>query len=335
MAVGIFFAISGFLAYYVLYRDEASTGAISYSAFLYRRILRIWPAYIAILLFVYAVGQFDTAARWLGLLTFTSNIDMARFGAWPPAVLSPLWSIAVEEQFYVLAPIMYRLLRSRWCVVFCVGVLLVSGCLRIFYVWDAGVDRTGNGGLYYATYAYADTFLAGAIVAHSYVRKGAASLSWRRFAMVVGISLIAYLLLSWPGTVFPPYGSLMACVPYWTLPVAAGALIFSVLPSGDNNGVMVLLGSEVMTGIGRLSYSLYLVHLLALHKVGLATDQDFWLRNTYVLALALGLALLLHYLVERPFLRLKDVNSSVARWMVWPLLAWLPLLAGAGIQLYR
>ncbi len=90
-----------------------------------------------------------------------------------------------------------------------------------------------------------------------------------------------------------------------------------------------------MTGVGRLSYSLYLVHLLALHKVGLATEEGILLRNIYVLALALGLALLLHHLIERPFLRLKNVNSSVARWALWPFLAWLPLVAGGAFQLYR
>jgi peptidoglycan/LPS O-acetylase OafA/YrhL len=115
LGVAVFFCISGFLAYYVLWRDEHTYGQISYSYFLQRRILRIWPAYFVVIavayLHAFSVGD-PRADRLSGLLTFTVNIDMAAGRPWPVTATSPLWSIAIEEQFYILAPLMYLVLRS-------------------------------------------------------------------------------------------------------------------------------------------------------------------------------------------------------------------------------
>jgi peptidoglycan/LPS O-acetylase OafA/YrhL len=129
LGVAVFFCISGFLAYYVLWRDEKRLGRISYSYFLQRRILRIWPAYFVVIAvaLMYAISVSDPRAdRLSGLLTFTLNMDMAAGRPWPISALTPLWSIAVEEQFYILAPLMYLVLRSRYALPFCAAVLLLS-----------------------------------------------------------------------------------------------------------------------------------------------------------------------------------------------------------------
>jgi peptidoglycan/LPS O-acetylase OafA/YrhL len=105
LGVAVFFSISGFLAYYVLWRDEKRLGQISYSYFLRRRILRIWPVYFVVILvaWLHAIQVADPRAdRLSGLLTFTLNIDMMAGRPWPITALTPLWSIAVEEQFYIL-----------------------------------------------------------------------------------------------------------------------------------------------------------------------------------------------------------------------------------------
>ena len=77
VGVVIFFAISGFLAYYVLYRDEKRIGRIDYNYFLLRRILRIWPAYLAVIGLVWATHP--RMEGWLSLFTLTSNWEMAAF----------------------------------------------------------------------------------------------------------------------------------------------------------------------------------------------------------------------------------------------------------------
>src|SRR5262249_9541108 len=161
------FCISGFLAYYVLHRDEQRLGHIDYNYFLYRRILRIWPAALAVIAFFCITHKSVTGL--IPLFTFNVNWQMAAFRPWPPIELTHLWTVAVEEQFYVLAPVMYLLLRSRWRWVFCATVFAVTNLIRIWYIVSS--EANGNGGLYYTTYAYADTFLIGAMIAFWYVRQ--------------------------------------------------------------------------------------------------------------------------------------------------------------------
>jgi peptidoglycan/LPS O-acetylase OafA/YrhL len=146
VGVAVFFSISGFLAYYVLQRDELKWGAVSYRYFMLRRILRIWPLY-----FVIIALTFFTEARlgnvqyppW-SLFTFTFNFDLAA-GRHPglPS-LSILWSIAVEEQFYILAPLMYRAMRSRYCALFCVAIFIFANAARLLHL--AYVPQPVGGG---------------------------------------------------------------------------------------------------------------------------------------------------------------------------------------------
>ena len=115
VGVAIFFSISGFLAYYVLWRDERRFGHIDYNYFLLRRILRIWPAYFTIIIIAYLLASpaQRSAANTISLFTFTINWHQAANSTSQLGTLGVLWSIAVEEQFYVLAPFMYLALRSR------------------------------------------------------------------------------------------------------------------------------------------------------------------------------------------------------------------------------
>ena len=107
IAVSIFFGLSGFLSYYVLRNDFLRYGKVNFSKFYFRRILRIWPAYFfaigLITLATYYFGDlFRQKFEYLPLFTFTSNLNAASFKIWPPPWFGPYWSIAVEEQFYIL-----------------------------------------------------------------------------------------------------------------------------------------------------------------------------------------------------------------------------------------
>src|SRR5262249_903346 len=103
------------------------------------------------------------------LFTFTFNFDLAdgRHAALPG--LSILWSIAVEEQFYLLAPLMYLVIRSRYRLAFCAAVFALANLTRALYIAYAAPKP--GGGIYYMTYAYADTFVAGAMLAYWYVER--------------------------------------------------------------------------------------------------------------------------------------------------------------------
>jgi peptidoglycan/LPS O-acetylase OafA/YrhL len=311
VGVVIFFAISGFLAYYVLHRDEQRLGRINYNYFLLRRILRIWPAYFAIIGFVWLTYR-DTNG-WFSLFTFTSNLGMASFRSWPAGPLGPLWTIAVEEQFYVLAPIMYLALRSRWSVWFCAAIFLGANALRVFYI--ATSTSQGNGGLYYVTYAYADTFLAGALIAVWYVRTKTVSAISQHVAFWISIVVLGFILWAWSFTVFPPYGPLAPYV-YGALPFGAGLLLFSALPF-NQLPLDRFLSSGLMVWLGKLSYSIYMVHAVVLSVLHVPRDTRFSFNILYV-AVVLSTAFFLYTFVEKPALQLKARLTPSAVRVPWP-----------------
>ena len=323
VGVAVFFSISGFLSYYVLYRDEQHLGRIDYNYFLLRRILRIWPAALVVILLatLFASGAARTNATAVSLFTFSINWDMVFFTGWPLPNLAPLWSIAVEQQFYVLAPFMYRLLRSRYALGFCIAVFALSNLGRYVHIVMLS-DQAGNGGLYYATYAYLDTFLAGAIVAHLFLggRKISACMQW--WAFIISTMLLLAILRIWGGIVFPPYAS-FTLLPYLLMPMAVTLLLLSVMPMQQGSTAFAkLLVSRPFTVVGTLSYSLYLIHLLVLEYT-----HGYHLAVQYVACLLA--AALLYVLVEKPFLKYKSQARKGIGQYPWPaLLVWAVLALG-------
>lgn len=302
VGVVIFFSISGFLAYYVLHHDEQRLGGISYSYFLLRRVLRIWPAYFAIIAIASLIATHDARSNaiFTPLFTFTLNWKMYSFTGWPLPTLSPLWSISVEQQFYIVAPFCYQLLRSRYALTFCLTILLLSNAGRIAYV-ILNSQHSGNGGLYYATYAYADVFLMGSVVAHWFLagKKISACGQWLAFlSAVILFVVISYL---WGPIVFPPYVS-YALLPYVLLPIAAMLLLVSIMPAKELTLFAKLLSTQPMAMLARLSYSLYLVHLLIANYVHT--------RLIYY-PTCLAAAALLYLSAEKPFLKLKNASKRI------------------------
>lgn len=327
VGVAVFFSISGFLAYYVLHHDERRLGAVDYNYFLMRRVLRIWPAYLAIigLVALFTPEHIRDTANWYSLFTFTINWDMAGFMNWPAGALAPLWSIAVEEQFYVLAPFMYWAMRSRYAIPFCVAVFAASNIGRGVYL--SLEHPVGNGGLYYATYTYADTFLVGAIMAQAYTSgwlKVPRSVHW--LAPIFAAAALILVLRLWAPAVFPPYPK-DAWVPYALLPIASLLLLICALPL-SNSPVTKLLSSAPFVAVGRMSYTLYLVHLFALFQLlGSNPHAKIKTLNMGFFALTILLAVGMHYCIEQP-LRLKQYSKRLSEILRPAFVVWFLLLIG-------
>jgi peptidoglycan/LPS O-acetylase OafA/YrhL len=123
LGVRVFFIVSGFLITSLLLNERSKSGSISLQMFYIRRALRILPAFF---LFVGCVALLSTfrlilipAWFWLYVLTYTVN-----FAQWSPWVLNHLWSLSVEEQFYILWPLVMKIARpGTWAAV---AVLAIS-----------------------------------------------------------------------------------------------------------------------------------------------------------------------------------------------------------------
>jgi peptidoglycan/LPS O-acetylase OafA/YrhL len=326
-AVALFFSISGFVAYYVLYRDEQKLGAISYNYFLFRRVLRIWPAYFAVIgLAWFIASPFERAVTSeFSTITFTVNWDAADSRIPPLAPLGILWSIAVEEQFYVVAPLMYLCLRSRYWLVFSAAVVVGANVGRLLYTAYFGPE-SGHAGLYFVTYSYADVFLSGALVARWFLagNKTSAKLQWILF--LAGGALLIAIMRFWTPILWPPYGAL-APLPYALLPIACAAILFSILPL-NSTSFSVILASPPMRFFAAISYGLYLIHVMVLIQIGRMIEYNPPLMfNAIFIAASISCAVMLYVAIERPFLALKSVAGPKVGY--WPqVLMWGMLAAG-------
>ena len=290
VAVSVFFVLSGFFAYYVLNGDVLRYGKINYSYFLWRRILRIWPAYFitifAIILITSYWGEITrqtTNYEILQYFTFTTNLFIASFINNGLSWLSPLWSIAVEEQFYLLAPLFFRCIRSRFGLYFIFAIVLLANIFRLVYLnssYSVGHDGQ-HGGLYFFTYSYLDIFICGMGISHVYLNGGFnwASSSIKNILFVLGLCILAIVAHYWGKTKVPPY-LWYANLPYLFLILGSIFVFIGVLPQIINGKQQTtffqrLLSNSVFQFVGKISFSAYLVHTFVFDHYNVLWFHDF------------------------------------------------------------
>ncbi|HEX2535351.1 MAG TPA: acyltransferase [Chitinophagaceae bacterium] len=158
IGVNLFFVLSGFLISYLLFIEKDTTGTVSYRNFYIRRVLRIWPLYLAIGLFLNFAAPFITARLGMGsvigfpemltnlvfLVLFAVNIQLAFFQA-NSGVFEISWSVCIEEQFYLIWPIIVNVFRKAlvpvFVVMFVLRTLLRIGIVVLPHYFDVEFER--------------------------------------------------------------------------------------------------------------------------------------------------------------------------------------------------
>lgn len=297
VGVVVFFAISGFL----VLGNYTTPNATKPWGFYVNRVLRIVPAYCLTIFVCYSILPTQGALSPIFLAMYAVNWPMTFFDAWPPGALSPLWSIAVEMQFYLIAPflIMYRT----------AGVLLVLILSVLFITFELFTNiKIGNGGLYYSTFLYLPVFIAGGGAA-TYMQTNSTWIQVTPQNMTrLGVLGLLILVLIWRP--FPPYGISSYIAPY-AMPIIA----FLLLAGLGMGGVFKILESKILSYVAKMSFSYYLVHLIILDF--LAKYLPGGIGNPYVRTAVfwpslLILGHLLHKYVELPVLRIRK-NELLAR----------------------
>ncbi|MBW8892184.1 MAG: acyltransferase [Burkholderiales bacterium] len=304
IGVDIFFVISGFLITGLLVEEIDRDGRASLRDFYLRRFLRIMPALLGVSLFVVAALLAGSlVARRLDLwgelrnvlYALASIMNWARAAGWTGGgFLGHAWSLSVEEQFYLVWPLLLnatagRLDHRRYAMVL-IGAMLALAAWRGFLAWDgASADRLYNG-----TDTRADGLLLGAALALSGVRR-----------------LPAILLKLWPVPVLclavvavsTPWSAPLLAYGGFTL-VALCAAWLVALAVDDRAPFVPWLKSPFALWIGKRSYSLYLWHYPILMVFSFAGVRSR-LTDVVTVVASLVAAHLSYRLIEQPFLRLK------------------------------
>ncbi|MBL8001567.1 MAG: acyltransferase [Flavobacteriales bacterium] len=320
LGVNVFFSLSGFLITFLLIQEERTNGRIDVPRFWLRRILRIWPLYFTVVVLGFVVvpwikqqagvRELETAEPWHYLL-FISNL--AKASGYEPASssLSVLWSIAVEEQFYLVWPVLLMLAgmrRSPWA---CIGLI---GASILFRALNPDISMQ-----LWHTFSCMGDLATGALGAYVLAsEKGQALIS--RAGPVTSVLWYAstLILFFFVGPAQEMFGG-MAVYPFIFAVSATGTILLQCA-GGHQRSRLPSRGA--LPAIGRISYGLYCLHMLAvlavlqvMQRVGLG--HEVWhvlvIQSLAALLLSIVLAALSHRYLERPFLRLKDRFAYIVR----------------------
>jgi len=315
IGVNVFFALSGYLITSILLREHRATGRIGLGAFWMRRILRLYPALLVMVLVgvtLWALLGNDGGANVapgsaaLLALSYTGNLGRS-LGHLSQGVFAPTWSLATEEQFYLVwPPILFLLLSTRarrGLVLAVLGILVVASSAAGWLLYD---DRGGSAtpDVYFNPVFNVAPLLMGCILAIGLsgerMRRALAGRIGTVLAAVGlgGIVAIQFLITEdWKqlpavfGLVLPAVGVATSCF-------IAGTV-------SRRSVVSRALSLRPLAWFGRnMSYSLYLWHVVALDLVLMAFSGP--LARVIAIAVALAAAAMSHFLVERPFGRLKE-----------------------------
>jgi len=312
--VDLFFILSGYLIAGQLFAALSSGREISITAFYLRRLLRTLPNYYVILA-AYAVlsltGAATPAPLWK-FVTFLQNMGI-------PSTFAPSWSLCVEEQFYLIFPLMVfviaRIGSPKVAVSVFAGILVLEIAIRAGIWFFARPDllpekealATYMAELYYPTYCRLDGITLGVGLA---ALKNFRPVLWQQL-MARGNHALAgscvFLLLSIVA-LWKHYSFLCSTLGFTLLSIAFVLLTASVLSDG---GLLARLRVPGVQYIALLSYSIYLTHSLAIEcSSWLAAQAGATLQSPLGIGITLILILvfanLLYHLVERPFLTLRD-----------------------------
>ncbi|WP_337245964.1 acyltransferase family protein [Luteimonas sp. gir] len=262
VGVDVFFVISGYLITSILIREFAEE---TYSVFSFyeRRIRRIFPALLTVLAFVLAASPiFLLPSEFLSLgrdtvsaLFFVANINFWRQSGYfaADAEAKPLlhmWSLGVEEQFYLIAPLLLFLVL-RYAPRY--GLLLVGAGLLASWALCVYLTPSKPSGSFYLLPTRAWELLAGAWLALLMIGRTSSpnAMPWRDNALgLIGLFLILFPVFTYSkNTVFPGYAA--------TVPVLGAALLIF---SGQHSWTGRFLSLRPLVLIGLISYSLYLWH---------------------------------------------------------------------------
>jgi peptidoglycan/LPS O-acetylase OafA/YrhL len=310
LGVTIFFVLSGFLITTLMRLEYAASGTVSFKAFYLRRFLRLMPPLFLVVMLAWllstvglAEGKFSGAGFASVLFYFGNYFIIDQDFSGLPAGLGVMWSLAVEEHYYVFYPPLALLLLKLGRIRFSTGVLGAL-CLAVL-AWRCALALHGasENHLTMATDTRIDAILAGCLLAlwrNPWIDRPALKHGGRDAAILVACLALLLATLAIRDDFF------RLAVRYSLQSLAIAPLIYLAVANADGLAFR-WLNSAPMVYIGKVSYTIYLCHHLLLSLVQYQLPQLNWIGVAVLGALlTLAVAEPMRRYVEEPCARLRS-----------------------------
>ena len=308
--VDLFFALSAYLITSLLLRERATTGALDLRGFYLRRILRIWPLYLAFVafaaLFALVIPQQHLPWHYVAAYCLLAGNWSYVFYGLPASFAVPLWTISIEEQFYLAWPLAIRKATVRSMTVIAISLLVIANAWRIWLaVHAAPTDQ-----MEYNTFTRLDPIAWGVLIALFSHKLPQFSRTQRILLLCVGaiacIAEYAFSITSVP----PKFSTWKLALGHPMTALASAVILLSVM--GSQNP---FLRKSWLLYLGKISYGLYVLHefahFCARYIMPASTPLQVVAQTVISLALTILLAAASYRWLESPFLRLKERFAHV------------------------
>ena len=313
IGVHFFFVLSGFLISYLLLSEHSKYQKINLLAFYMRRILRIWPVYFVVILISILLSLIDkpfyslhNANFWM-LATFLTNFNLARYGI-SSLPITVLWSVAVEEQFYVVLPLLISFLSKK---VFLIFPLFIASALIY------GALNTRNIALVeFSTWSVCGSLFLGCISAYLVLFHSLSSHFERFSKRVIVLVYVCFLFFH----AFRDELFSVAKSNIWYYFIFSIFFAFIILEQNySKNSFYKMSKFKLLTATGKYTYGLYAYHMIFISILMVFIPKYINPKGNYFIYFALWLFALLgsfilakfsYTFMEMPFLKLKTRFSS-------------------------
>lgn len=301
MAVILFFVISGFLITYLLVKEQTNNESISFKKFYLRRILRIWPLYYTILLLSFLLFRVEYSGTTLALcFSIFPNIAHTLGVGWPSS--PQIWSIGVEEQFYLFWPLLLTVIPEKRIplvlILFFIGYSLCPIAFKIINYKTLHNQELGTivDGFFYTTKF--NCMSIGALIGFLYAKKSRCINYMSNNS--VAILSIGIALFFWC------YG-----VTFNYLTEEIYSIIFSFAILNIVNNPNIKIDNGVTRFVGTISYGIYMYHwiIILLTEKYVPMSENITLFNITLYTIVVIGTILISWLsyisLEKYFLEIK------------------------------
>ena len=316
LGVKFFFVLSGFLITYLMFSEQAKRGKLNVPYFYVRRVLRIWPLYYFTLIVGFLIypwlmqlsgNDFHETSSGFLYSVFAANFDNIYNGFPKAGMLGVQWSVAVEEQFYLTWPLLFYAFSRKKFFPFLLFAIIISSEL-FFFAADTFAERNFHLLSCFRFLSFGGLlawlcFLKPEQVRSFFKRINKASTFFIYTACILLMLFQRHLLLS-----FPWYKYVNHFLPL---------LFFGFVIVEQNYSAMSFfkIGSfRMLNWLGKISYGLYLTHMIAIYIVMAVFPQDAGYVPLKILSAVLITVLISHlsyYYIESFFLALKNKFSII------------------------